>query len=253
MKQPTTLISHIFNEEYLLPFWLRHHKDMFDQIIIIDYHSTDKSLEICKEICPTCKIMVTKNPCFEAVKVDEECMEIEKTIEGIKMVLNTTEFLVCETSVCDLFSNTTPVAYTITSITPYSFINHNIHHLHDLYDGLLSNHVVYHFDRGDRKIHNYDHGDYTIGRHGSKHPSTPINKAHLIWLGFYPMGLELLTRKLQIQQNIPQSDKNVGNGKQHLYSKEKILSILVEKVKSGKPLKQLNEPLYHLLKGKSSP
>ena len=31
----TTLISHIFNEEYLLPFWLRHHKNMFDEIIII--------------------------------------------------------------------------------------------------------------------------------------------------------------------------------------------------------------------------
>ena len=45
-----TCLIHIYNEEYLLPFWLNHHKDIFDDIIIIDYNSTDKSLEICKEI-----------------------------------------------------------------------------------------------------------------------------------------------------------------------------------------------------------
>ncbi len=43
MELKTTLVSHIFNEEYLIPFWLNHHKTMFDQIIIIDYNSTDKS------------------------------------------------------------------------------------------------------------------------------------------------------------------------------------------------------------------
>ena len=48
----TTLLTNIFNEEYLLPFWLNHHKNMFDEIIIIDYNSTDKSIEICKSICP---------------------------------------------------------------------------------------------------------------------------------------------------------------------------------------------------------
>jgi len=246
MRQQTTLISHIFNEEYLLPFWLHHHKNMFDQIIIIDYHSTDKSLEICKQICPSCKIMVTKNPCFEAVKVDEECMNIEKTIEGIKMVLNTTEFLVCDTSVCDLFSSHEPVSYSVTAITPYSLIN-NVHNIQGLYHGLLSNQVVYHYDRGNRQIHNHAHGNYTIGRHSTNHHSIPIRKAHIIWLGFYPMSIQLLNRKLQIQQNIPQSDKAVGNGIQHLFTKEKILSILVEKAKSGVPLKHLNEPLYHLL------
>jgi hypothetical protein len=32
-----TVISHIFNEEYLLPFWLEHHRTIFDHGIIIDY------------------------------------------------------------------------------------------------------------------------------------------------------------------------------------------------------------------------
>ena len=30
------LFSHIYNEEYLLPFWLNHHKNIFDHGVIID-------------------------------------------------------------------------------------------------------------------------------------------------------------------------------------------------------------------------
>jgi len=42
----TTLLTNVFNEEYLLPFFLHHHKKMFDEIIVIDYNSTDKSIGI---------------------------------------------------------------------------------------------------------------------------------------------------------------------------------------------------------------
>jgi len=35
------LFSHIYNEEYLLPFWLKHHKKIFDHGVIIDNFSTD--------------------------------------------------------------------------------------------------------------------------------------------------------------------------------------------------------------------
>ncbi len=86
----TTLLTNIYNEEYLLPFWLNHHKDMFDEIIVVDYNSTDKSIEICKNICPNCKIIKTRNSHFDAVQIDLEFMDIENDIEGIKIVLNTT-------------------------------------------------------------------------------------------------------------------------------------------------------------------
>lgn len=48
-----TVISHFYNEEYLLPWWLNHHKNIFDNGILINYGSTDKSVEIIKSICPT--------------------------------------------------------------------------------------------------------------------------------------------------------------------------------------------------------
>ena len=78
-----TVISHIFNEEYLLPFWLEYHSQIFDYGIIIDYCSTDSSIEIVKKFCPHWKIIKTKNiidgkPLFDAKLVDDEVIEIEK-------------------------------------------------------------------------------------------------------------------------------------------------------------------------------
>ena len=45
-----TIISHFYNEEYLLPFWLNHHKKYFTNAIMIDYDSTDNSVDIIKKI-----------------------------------------------------------------------------------------------------------------------------------------------------------------------------------------------------------
>lgn len=52
-----TVISHVYNEEYLIPFWLEHHKHMFSHGIIIDYNSTDRTLDIVREICPVIQLV----------------------------------------------------------------------------------------------------------------------------------------------------------------------------------------------------
>ena len=243
----TTLLTHIYNEEYLLPFWLHHHKDMFDDIIIIDYRSTDTSLDICKSICPNCKIIPTKNPDFGAKYIDSEVMDIENSIDGIKVALNTTEFLICETPIKELFSNLTTTSYSAIVNSPYSKQNYIVNELPELFNNLLNDDVVFHQNRWTRQIHNFPNGNYQIGRHGTNNPSIPTDKLHIIWMGFYPLNDNLLNRKLQIQQNIPQSDKMKGWGIQHLYSKEKILSVNNEKANSGKSLKSINLPLYQIL------
>ena len=244
----TTLLTHIFNEEYLLPFWLNHHKNMFDNLIVIDYNSTDNSLEICKNIWPECTIIKTRNKYFEAIEVDREVMDIENSIEGIKIVLNTTEFVVCETSLIDIFTdNTTPISYAINCVSPYSINSYNINNNDELFKNLLNYDVVYHYDRYTRQMHNFDNGRYTLGRHGTYNNFIPTNKAHIIWLGYFPINDNLLKRKLQIQQNIPQSDKDAQIGFQHLFDKDKILSINNEKSTSGLQLKFFNLPLYNLL------
>ena len=246
----STLITHIFNEEYLLPFWLNHHKNMFDKICIVDYNSTDKSVEICKSICPDCEIIPTQNEYFDAYKVDREIMYIENRIKGIKIVLNVTEFLFCNKSVKDIFSgyNEAMMSFSISAISPYSEKIYNVSNYDELIRNLLNNDIVYHNDRqGGRMLHNFPNGNYTIGRHYTANYSVPTNEAHIVWMGFYPMNDNLLKRKLQIQQNIPQLDKDQGFGFQHLWSKDKMLSINYEKSKNGKSLKDINLSLYEIL------
>lgn len=249
MTTKTTLISHIFNEEYLLPFWLIHHKKIFDDLVIVNYRSTDKSIEICKTIWPECVIIETKNAWFAAEEVDREIMEIENTIEGIKMVLNTTEFLFCETPIQDLFSSDTLLSYAIKIISPYSKKIYNINNNHELFNNLLTNDVGFHYDRhGHRMLHNFPNGNYKGGRHVSYHRSFFLtNNATIIWLGFYPLNDQLLKRKLQIQQNIPQSDRDRGMGYQHLWDKDTMMSINNEKSDSGLLLKDINIELYNLI------
>ena len=247
----STLLTNVFNEEYLLPFWLHHHKNMFDEIIVIDYNSTDKSMEICKSICPDCKIIKTRNKYFDAYDIDTEFMDIENTIEGIKIVLNTTEFLFCEKSIIDLFiDNTELISFAITCTSPYSNNSYNINNNYELFSNLLNNDIMFHNDRWTRQIHNFPNGNYTVGRHNTCNISVPTSKAHIIWMGYYPMNDNLMKRKLQIQQNIPQSNKDQGLGFQHLFSKETILNINNEKSNSGLSLKNINFQLYDLLNKK---
>ena len=44
-----SIISHFYNEEYLLPWWLNHHKKYFDYGLMIDYNSPDISVEVIKD------------------------------------------------------------------------------------------------------------------------------------------------------------------------------------------------------------
>jgi hypothetical protein len=244
----TTLLTHIFNEEYILPFWLNHHKIMFDEIIIVDYNSTDKSIELCKSICPDCKIIKTRNDMFDAADTDKEMMDIENGIEGIKIILNATEFLFCETNVKDCFGDTThPISYSIYAVSPYSNNNYEVNNNIDLFGNLINDDVVFHNDRGKRQIHNFPNGNYTIGRHDTNNAKSDTNKFHIIWFGYYPMNEQLIKRKLQIQQNIPQKDKDSGNGFQHLFDKDKILSINKEKVDSGVSLQIINKNLFDII------
>ena len=96
-----TITAVFYNEEYLLPWWLEHHKKYFDHGVLFNYDSTDRSVEIIKDICPTWEIKTSKNRVFDAALVDKEIMEFEPSIEGWKICLNVTEFLVGDFSVLD--------------------------------------------------------------------------------------------------------------------------------------------------------
>lgn len=245
----TTLISHIYNEEYLLPFWLQHHKDMFDNIIIIDYHSTDRSVEICKTICPKCTIITSRNNCFGAQEVDKEVMEIETRVEGIKIALNTTEFLLCVKPITEIFAENYmyPISYNINCFSPYTHKIYDINHYNELFSHLLDEDVRYHCDRGTRQMHNYKNGNYNVGRHSTHNVTISTDNAFIIWVGHFPLNELQMKRKLQIQSKIPKHDKDVGFGFQHLFSKEKIFEINSEKCNTGQKLMNINPVVYDMV------
>lgn len=87
-----TVISHILNEEILLPFWLNHHKNLFDDGIIINNGSTDGSIELVKDICPNWEI-IDLGLCPINI-VENKLVEIERRVHGYKIILNTPEFIV---------------------------------------------------------------------------------------------------------------------------------------------------------------
>ena len=47
------MVTHFRNEELLLPFFIIHHAPMFDQVIAIDYNSTDRSIDLFKDYAPS--------------------------------------------------------------------------------------------------------------------------------------------------------------------------------------------------------
>jgi len=89
-----TVITHFFNEEYLLPWWLKHHLKLFDHGILIDHGSTDNSADICRQLAPDWKLVKSRLTEFDAWLTDFEVMNFELQISGWKIVLNTTEFVI---------------------------------------------------------------------------------------------------------------------------------------------------------------
>lgn len=86
----TIVFTHILNEEDLLPEWLEHHKKLFDHGVIIDYGSTDNSLSIIKNICPTWEIVKNTEPFGSCVNDIEKQ---ESRFHGWKIALTITEFI----------------------------------------------------------------------------------------------------------------------------------------------------------------
>jgi nucleoside-diphosphate-sugar epimerase/SAM-dependent methyltransferase len=97
-RRPVVLYSHVFNEEFLLPFWIRHHASMFDRAYIFDYASTDNTVDIFNALAPSSwKLIPSKNKMFEARLVDQEIMEMEALCDNCwKIALTTTEFFIHE-------------------------------------------------------------------------------------------------------------------------------------------------------------
>lgn len=214
MNVKRTVISHFYNEEFLLPFWLNHHKQFFDFGILINYASTDRSVEICKEICPNWSVVDSINPDFNVVRCDQEVAEYERHTPGWRTALNVTEFLVgdIERALPDTdqriqyfvpaiaFYDWNPTGTILTEQPLWKQFNKGISYK----DNLMV--------RRSRSVHNFAGVRYEPGRHFYQ-----VNCEDLLIFHYANCisNPAMLNRRLQIQTRIPKEDVDRGWGLQH--------------------------------------
>lgn len=225
-----TLLCHFYNEQWMLPWFLNHHKDIFDHGIMIDYHSTDHSVDIIREICPTWDIVTSRNLDFQADNIDKEVKYLEKSIEGWRICLNVTEQLIGDYSILDDISEPTQwlvpsifmvdVNYSSQVANPDFPLYEQYHHGFSFRDSQRD-----FLERRSRSIHNFAY-DYPLqstpecmapGRHFNQYNT---DKLVTLYWGWAPFDYNQLDRKLQIQTQIPWVDRQRGWGFHHITTKE---------------------------------
>lgn len=176
-----TVICHFYNEEKLLPHWLRLHTRHFDHGVMIDYDSTDRSVEIIRDMAPTWTLVKTANNCFDSHSCDEEVIAIETMTEGWKIALNVTEFLLIDDLrqyLAYLEKNQPYLLGVLTeAIVPYDRPSERPTELQDNVppwrqkDWGIVGSIAARFGREilkSRLLHRATHGMYSVGRHRTK-------------------------------------------------------------------------------------
>ena len=210
------LITHIFNEEFLLPYWLKHHVPMVDHGIVIDYKSTDNSLDIVRELAPDWEIRQSYNKWFVEPDIGEEVMRIERTIDDWKMVLNITEFLLHPDvrGYCKKLEDHDMKAICTTGVIMVDRPSQRSE-ITDDYLVLQKTFGYFEIDIMEnpsttmmkscsrtRLLHNYPDGAYTPGRHQNGRAEVQDAELYLCWFGWAPFDY-VKERKLQLQHKVP--------------------------------------------------
>ena len=234
-QRQMVLLCHFFNEELLLPYWIRHHASMFDMAILIDYNSTDKSLEIIRQEAPrSWKIVSSRNGRFEANLVDDEVKDYESMHpDAWKIVLNVPEFLVhsnLRKMLAEMERTIGLVPLRFRSV----FMSGNNSSPLKRFSSLLKQRSVYAYNPADadeqhaitiysRFLHRQAFGPYRVGRHGlytdnsiwaptgfiAKYHYTPwpeIKQRKLQKGHYYPGKAEELEQLIEKVQRFPQVD-----------------------------------------------
>lgn len=219
------IISQFYNEEFLLPRWLNHHKQFFDFGIMIDGPtSTDRSREIIKDICPNWVITDYIESKYYTLVSDKQILSYERELDGWRIALNTTEFLVgdVDSLMCDTDyperNNSNDPRQRDYYIPVVQFIDWNPTGTIDPDKPLwkqFKNGVDYrqHFNyRASRSMHNHTHKNYVAGRHVWEKNTDDVLIFHYSNCISSP---EMLKRRLQFQHNFSQHDINQGWGYRH--------------------------------------
>jgi len=231
------LLTHFFNEEMLLPFFIQHHAPLFDHAVLIDFDSTDRSVELIKRLAPPSWRVVrsTTGRVFSAEQTDQQLMDWEAQFpEDWHIVLTITEFLVHPDPRSYLQKyNPPPGLSRIVRFRDAIMVGNETEPLQ--YGGSLPKQRSVYQSPGDncrwwcRFAHaGYKAGEYhyTPGRHFLEHDKgeflgvTWLDEGVILKYKWSPWP-ESIGRKTQIGANIPESDFQKGFSTNHVqYSKD---------------------------------
>lgn len=220
-----TVISHFYNEEYLLPWWLKHHVKLFDYGVMINHGSTDSSVEIIRKYAPHWRIVNSKLLEFDAFLTDFEVMEYELQLPPCwKIALTITEFLLpalpLELIEREVEKNNLTGISTIgywgidnepdvnpSYDFPFPVQKHwGFNEIEKLNATGLSHPVMQRF------YHKTPVGMYTPGRHRSYNPDSRFkaNELLIYKLAYTPWNSEFQKRKTQAAIKVPASGLKFG-------------------------------------------
>jgi hypothetical protein len=232
-----TVICHFYNEEWLLPFWLQHHSKLFDHGIMIDYHSTDRSRKIIKEICPTWEIRTTKNDFFDSALIDREVETIEKEILGWRICLNVTEFLYGNYSRLEETTKNTQYLignYVFVDMPNQQPIDNN-QPLHTQrtwgYKDLSSTKQLIEGGRTRRSLHNYPIFYPTPGGRHYNEPAS-FDDLYIFYYGYAVLDKKGIKRKTQIQGKMsPKEQKKLVANHPNKVTKKSFLDKIAKHIR----------------------
>lgn len=231
-----TVIAHFHNEEYLLPWWIEHHLKFFEHGILINHHSTDKSIEIIRSLAPSWEIIDTKLNSFDAFLNDLEVMSIENKVEGWKIALNITEFLIPSIPLNSIKNLLIKEGLNGCTATGFIICDENLDFQpsynyplplqkhYGINDNLITDPAVRAklkigpFPERNRFFHKNSIGAYHPGRHKSFLPEA-AHRTPLLTIFHYayaPWNQSFLKRKMAIGSRVSSEDIKRGWGAQHL-------------------------------------
>jgi hypothetical protein len=220
-----TLFTECLNGEPLLPFWLEHHRQLFDHGVIVLYPSKDRSESIIREICPDWEIVKpVKHREYSCAGVDEEIMIQEARHTGWKLALNVTEFAVAQDlsavvrSVPAKTRCILPIDVAVMVDTPDT-VNERLHPdiplLEQKHHGVFSKDYLLWRCRHFRQLHQASNGQYDVGRHNSRvKPQAKSPLFYIAWFAWSPYRI-IYVRKLAVQKQLSKVDIKVRRGWQH--------------------------------------
>ena len=221
-----TVLTHFFNEEYLLPWWLEHHVRLFDHGVLVDHGSTDGSADICRRIAPHWRLVRSRLDRFDPFLTDFELMGHEEPLPGWKIVLTVTEFLLPVRPLAEFERKLERAGrmggaargFVLADVEPQRLPQPGLPLVLQKHHGLGESAEEPAHERAltgagaapgrARVYHRLPVGMYAPGRRASFHPDLGVSHPDLVVLhcAFAPWNEDFLRRKLQTEARLAAAD-----------------------------------------------